>query len=46
MDTVLFAVLVALGVFAVFASCGAVAHVPVDLRGRIYDNEHDAARRR
>ena len=32
MDTVLFAGLVALGVFAVFASCGAVAHVPVVLR--------------
>jgi hypothetical protein len=45
MDFVLFAGLVALGVFAVFASCGAMAHVPVDLRGRIYNDGHDAARR-
>jgi hypothetical protein len=46
MDFVLFAGLVALGVFAVFASCGAMAHVPVDLRGRICNDGHDAARRR
>ncbi len=45
MDTVLFAGLVALGVFAVFASCGAVAHVPVAPRMRIYNGRHDAARR-
>jgi hypothetical protein len=45
MEFALFAGLVALGVFAVFAACGAAARVPVAARGRIYNGAHDAARR-
>ena len=45
MEFALYAVLVALGVFALFASCGAVAHVPVARRIRIYNGRHAVARR-
>ena len=45
MESVLYAGLVALGVFAIFASCAAIARVPV-VHGRIYHRTHGAARRR
>ena len=44
MESVLYAGLVALGVFAIFASCAAIARVPV-VRGRIYNGTHEASRR-
>ena len=45
MEFALYAGLVALGMFAAFAACGAAARVPVAVHGRIYNGTHDAARR-
>ena len=45
MEFALNAALVALGVFALFASCGAVARVPVAVQRRIYNVGHPGARR-
>ena len=45
MEFAIYAALMALGVFAVFAACGAAVRAPVAGRGRIYNGRHDAARR-
>ena len=45
MEFLLNAGLLALGVFALFASCGAVARVPVAVQRRNYNVGHPVARR-
>ena len=45
MEFALYAGLAAWGVFALFASCTAVARGPVVVRGPIYNDARDGARR-